>query len=78
MGARYFARSKFAFLPPGPWVEISEGNYEKLKKLCKVKDKTNFDTNGAEATVVADKFPHHIYEHIEPQLYELLERNSSE
>lgn len=70
---RYFARSKAFFLPAGPWMEVDEKRWKYLKKTLKIADsKEVFERNGVEGTVVTVGFPIKTYEHIEPELYQLL------
>lgn len=68
---RFFARSKFLHLTPGPWVELSQFQYERICSVVKAPVKS-FEKNGAQGCVVLETVPAATFQYVDPELYSLL------
>lgn len=69
---RRVARANVSFLPPGPWVIITEAQWEALCKFAKIKDKLNWSKAGVDVLTLGEHTPIETYKHLYPDLYEML------
>jgi hypothetical protein len=74
---KYYARAKpnSQFLKPGEWSEVTQAQYESLRKSVKATSQ-NFQKGGVEGLVINPETGYEIYKHVYPDLYAILKEES--